>query len=311
MKKKCRRNPCSPFFKISQALYAPTKDGVLKDYTVPIVAGRTFPMPLLGIDQVLEVKNSGEDGRLDCFGQIRPYAHNKAMLVKSMNRYAWAEAVGKKLPRLKMICVKLISGPDYNFSATLAVPADFKQARMIFGRSRVVLPVYILLHGVRPFCRMDILFDGLHGWCVDNDYNEPYRREVIALNQALEDNIHPRNLVNVDNVKYLTPEEKWAYSVAAENGFLRKECIEKRIKEAVAHSGRVATVKEVVYVDYEYGMVDVKLAIRYKKEDHDFVLTIDAVSLRVIDADTCLNERDSDYDLVSIVPVLYQFIKLG
>jgi hypothetical protein len=233
---------------------------------------------------------SAEPRKFEGWGLFKPLDVQRAKLVEE----AGLPQIDRYLKLFKTFRLRLVF--KMHGLTWLAYPVNESDARQRLGKVQP-LPVRLISDGGR-FEQVITRCDGASFWFEETDRRED---PLVAeqLRQALSEEILPENL----RFKGLTPEMRSAYQLAfqgsaAYRARLLQKGDEDRLREALALSG----AQLQGYRDREdFWLVEWSTA---DGERHSSAISKE--SLTVISAGICLEDRDADFDLQSLVGVIEQ-----
>lgn len=191
-----------------------------------------------------------------------------------------------QFPIWRGILIRKLKDPS---SIWLAYPANLEDSSRRFG-IKDLAPVFFI-ESVQIFDVIIARFDGANLW-----YEAPDRKKdpVIAayLRESLREEV-PSQQLKFPN---LTLEEKGAYAFLIEKEEeLRKSFVQTRLERALGH----AQARLVSYIEHPDSYL-----VTWEAENEQFQTVVKKDNLTVVSAGICLEGRDQDFDLTSIVGVM-------
>lgn len=254
-------------------------------FLAPIFRNGNICTRAAGFTVILKVPRSKVEWAI-----IRPTSLKTARIIREAKRFEILEYL-EHLPKVSFILTKRrgdlsleerrtqeirwFGFPAFSYHSVLGDlhPLDLRQINYAVGSQ---------------FERILAGYDGRNFWYASPDFSRhPYLAEELRL--ALKDQIPP------DKIKLhtssTTPQERKVYRIAFE---LEKEPIEKLLERSVAHGGGDFGS----FVDQGESYL-VRFTI-----DGELVNASVKKNLQVISAGFCLDDRDADFDLTSLVSVV-------
>lgn len=185
------------------------------------------------------------------------------------------------LPKLRLILIQK------NKRAFLAIPLKNQSLDI-----ESPLPVLLTSDMVMPFDTVVCGYDGSNIWFKDSDVSVDLSK-ADYLRDSFEKGIDPGAI----RYKGLSIEEKMAYMLRCMIDEDHRELLaKKKVQWDVEHAGGVL-------VSFEER--DDHISVTYKVDDHQYTSYVSKdPSHQVLTAGICLEDRDSDFDLASLVSVI-------
>lgn len=263
-------------------------------FLAPYLPGAKIAVRIKGVVYQLKVGNPEPLARRGGFGLFRISKPGEAEVVEAASKIQ-ADKYLRLLPRLAMVLIDEYQGRWW------ALQANASDTRI---ELREPVPVQLVDRGVRME-QVWVRFDGCHFW-----YESANRRRDASvarkLRDALNDDVHP------DEVKVLTltPSEHLAYRIlyldkhplATRNDAREKTDLE-RMREALVHAGANLDA----FWDAGHGIA----RVRYTFAGQTHTANVNLADLTLVTAGVCLQGRERDFDLASLVGVMEQFAREG
>lgn len=174
-------------------------------------------------------------------------------------------------------------------SIWLAYPANLEDSSRRFG-IKDMAPVYFV-ESAQTFDVIIARFDGTNLW-----YEAPDRQKDPAIADYLRESLREKEPSQKLKFPNLTLEERGAYALLTEKSEkLRKSFVQRRLENALGH----AHAKLLSYIEHPDSYL-----VTWEAENRQFKTVVKKDSLTVVSAGICLEGRDQDFDLTSIVGIM-------
>lgn len=258
------------------------KELLKTSFLAPLVSGGEVRTRINGL--VYQFQVVGEELRAGWF-ILQPLDQYRAQIVAEAS-ISRRSAYLSQFPVWRGILIRKLKDPSFIW---LAYPANLEDSSRRFGINDLA-PVYFI-ESARTFDVIIARFDGANLW-----YETPDRQKDPAIADYLRKSL--REEVRSDELRFpnLTFEEKSAYSLLIEKEQeLRKSFVQTRLEQALGH----AHAKLLSYIEHPDSYL-----VTWEAENGQFQTVVKKDNLTVVSAGICLEGRDQDFDLTSIVGVM-------
>lgn len=263
-------------------------------FLAPYLPGAKIAVRIKGVVYQLKVTASGPLARRGGFGLFRITKPGEAQVVEAASKMQ-VDKYLKLLPRLAMVLIDDYQGRWW------ALQANTSDTRI---ELREPVPVQLVERGVRME-QIYARFDGSHFW-----YESVNRRRDASVARKLRDALNED--VNPDEIKVptLTPSEHLAYRILyldkhprATGRDAREKTDLDRMREALEHAG--------ANLDAFWDAGNGVARVRYTFAGQTHTANVNLADLTLVTAGVCLQGREREFDLASLVGVMEQFAREG